>query len=185
LATAPELADERDLRVRVRERVLARLRSQRDRGGLLRERVVRETAAELGCSPRTVRRWLAAGPDVDRQPARVIDDELYGAYVGWHGNVAAVRRELVGKGRELPSLRTLQRAFVRELRPIERAAAKTGELGIRSHGLYVCWEAEHRNEVWQGDHKQLDVLVVPPRARRPLRPWSTIFMDAFSRAIIG
>ena len=115
----------------------------------------------------------------------MIDEELSAAYVRWHGNVAAARRELVGAGRGLPSLRTLQRAFVRELRPIERAAARTGELGIRSHGLYVRWEADHRNEVWQGDHKQLDVLVVPPRAKRPVRPWSTIFIDAFSRAIMG
>ena len=75
-------------------------------------------------------------------------------------------------------MRTLQRAFVRELRPAQRAAARTGEAGIRAHGLYVRWEAGHRNQVWQGDHKQLDVLVVPPRAKRPVRPWSTMFIDA-------
>lgn len=82
-------------------------------------------------------------------------------------------------------MRTLQRALVRELRPAERAAARTGETGIRAHGLYVRWEAGHRNQVWQGDHKQLDVLVVPPRARRPVRPWSTMFIDGYSRAIMG
>ena len=62
---------------------------------------------------------------------------------------------------------------------------RTGEAGIRAHGLYVQWDAGHRNAVWQGDHKLLDVLVVPPRARRPLRPRSTIFIDASSRAVMG
>jgi putative transposase len=49
----------------------------------------------------------------------------------------------------------------------------------------VDWEPDHRNEVWQGDHKQLDVLVLAPRARRPIRPWSTMFIEAGSRAIMG
>ena len=114
-----------------------------------------------------------------------LDDELRQAYLRWHGNVAAVRRELTEAGRQLPSLRTLQRAFGRETRPAERAATRSGEAGIRAHGLYVRWEAGHRNQVWQGDHKQLDVPVVPPRAKRPVRPWSTMFIDGYSRVITG
>jgi putative transposase len=115
----------------------------------------------------------------------LIDDELYAAYLQWHGNVAAARRELVRAGRELPALRTLQRAFMRDLRPAERAAARSGEAGLRAHGLYVRWEADHRNEVWQGDHKLLDVLVAPPRGKHPVRPWSTMFIDSRSRVIMG
>lgn len=57
--------------------------------------VVRGAAAELGCSPRSVWRWLAAGPPA--MPARAtLDEELYGAYVRWHGNFAAAHRELAG-----------------------------------------------------------------------------------------
>jgi putative transposase len=165
--------------------VLADLRAQRERDGTLPERVVRTAANELERSPRSLRRWLAAAPSSSREPSRLIDETLYREYVRWHGNVAAVHRALTGAGRPLPSLRTLQRAFVRELRPADRAAVRTGEPGLRAHGLYVDWEPDHRNEVWQGDHKQLDVLVLPPRARRPVRPWSTIFIDAGSRAIMG
>jgi transposase InsO family protein len=94
-------------------------------------------------------------------------------------------RLLTGAGRTLPSVRTLQRAVVRELRPAERAAVRNGEPEIRAHGSTGDWEPDHRNEIWQGDHKQLDVLVLPPRARRSVRPWSTIFIDARSRAIMG
>ena len=148
-------------------------------------RAVREAATELGCSSRSVWRWVAIGLPDRRSAPSLVDDELRQSYIQWHGNVAAVRRELTLAGRELPSLRTLQRAFLRELRPAERAAARTGEAGIRAHGLYVRWEAGHRNQVWQGDHKQLDVLVVLPRAKRPVRPWSTMFIDGYSRAIMG
>lgn len=165
--------------------MIGALRRQRDELGTLPEWVVRDAGAELGCSARTVRRWVTDGAPRRSQPGSLIDEELREAYICWHGNVAAVRRQLAQAGRELPSLRTLQRAFLRELRPAERAAARTGEAGIRAHGLYVRWEAGHRNEVWQGDHKQLDVLVVAPRAKRPVRPWSTMFIDGHSRAVMG
>jgi putative transposase len=183
--TQPQSATGRDLSVRARERVLAGLRSQNDESGVLAGRVVREAAVVLGCSPRSLRRWLASGLPDQRVSRSLVDDELRQSYVRWHGNVAAVRRELTEGGRELPSLRTLQRAFLQETRPAERAATRSGEAGIRAHGLYVRWEAGHRNQVWQGDHKQLDVLVVPPRAKRPVRPWSTMFIDGYSRVITG
>ena len=185
VVTQPQSATDRDLRVRARERTLAALRIQHDELGVLAGRVVSEAAVSLACSPRSVRRWLATGLPGQRGSRSRLDDELRQSYVRWHGNVAAVRRELTDAGRELPSLRTLQRAFLRELRPAERAVAQTGEAGIRAHGLYVRWEAGHRNQVWQGDHKQLDVLVVPPRAKRPVRPWSTMFIDGYSRVIVG
>ena len=82
-------------------------------------------------------------------------------------------------------LRTLQAAFARELRPAERASAKRGEAGRREHGLYLRYEAPHRNAVWQADHKQLPVLVIAAVGRRPRRPWVTLFIDDYSRAIMG
>jgi len=183
-ATQPH--DQRVLAARAREQVLGRLRLVLERDGALAAAVVMTAADELGCSPRSVRRWLTSGPPGGRVAAPcVIDDELYAAYVRWHANAAAVWRELAAAGSPAISLRSLQRAFVRELRPAERAAARLGEPGLRAHGLYVQWEAGHRNEVWQGDHKQLDVLLIAAPGRRPARPWSTIFLDACSRAIMG
>jgi putative transposase len=46
-------------------------------------------------------------------------------------------------------------------------------------------EAEHRNEVWQADHKQLDVLVLAPGRSRPRAPWVTWCVDDYSRAVMG
>ena len=185
VVTHPQSEPIRDLSVRARERVLAALRSQQDESGVLTGQVVREAAVVLGClRGQCGGGWRLVFPVSAAHSSR-LDDELRQAYLRWHGNVAAVRRELTEAGRQLPSLRTLQRAFGRETRPAERAATRSGEAGIRAHGLYVRWEAGHRNQVWQGDHKQLDVLVVPPRAKRPVRPWSTMFIDGYSRVITG
>jgi transposase InsO family protein len=79
----------------------------------------------------------------------------------------------------------LQAAFAREVSPAERASARRGEAGRREHGLYLRYEAPHRNAVWQADHKQLPVLVVPPGRQRGRRPWVTLFLDDFSRAVVG
>jgi putative transposase len=96
-----------------------------------------------------------------------------------------VWREVREQGGRPPPLRTLQAAFARELSPAERASVRRGEAGRREHGLYLRYEAPHRNAVWQADHKQLPVLVVPPGRRRGRRPWVTLFLDDFSRAIVG
>jgi putative transposase len=60
-----------------------------------------------------------------------------------------------------------------------------GAEGRRRHQVYLRWEARHRNEIWEADHKELEVLVLPPRCRRPQKPWATLFLDAFSRLIMG
>jgi hypothetical protein len=42
-----------------------------------------------------------------------------------------------------------------------------------------------RNARWEADHKELPVLVTPPRGRRPVKPWVTAFLDCYSRLIMG
>lgn len=45
-------------------------------------------------------------------------------------------------------------------------------------------EAEAPNSVWQADHTQLDMLVLDDRGQ-PARPWLTLVIDDFSRAVAG
>jgi len=176
------------LRAQAAARVVAELVAEREHGELRSARV-RDVAASFGVGERTVWRWVAAGAPAARgrpSPRRVeLDDELRDAYARLSGNVAAVRREQRDLGREVVPLRTLQAVFARELRPAERASAKRGEAGRREHGLYLRYEAPHRNAVWQADHKQLPILVVAAEGRRPRRPWVTQFLDDYSRAIMG
>lgn len=187
MATEPTHSD--GLRDGARARVVADLVDRRVRGEL-RTVEVREAAAMMGVGERTLWRWIAAGQPPGRpqrpSPERFVPaTELREAYVRLGGNAAAVWREARSLGGEPPALRTLQAAFARELSAAERASARRGEAGRREHGLYLRYEADHRNVVWQADHKQLPVLVDPPGRRRVQRPWVTLFVDDFSRAIMG
>jgi putative transposase len=51
--------------------------------------------------------------------------------------------------------------------------------------VYLRWEPHHRNERWEADHGELPVLVLPPRATRSCRPWATLFIDTYSRLLMG
>ena len=161
----------------------------RRRRGELRPGDVREAAARVGVGERTMWRWIAAGrPLVLGRPSSQrleLTPVLRDAYLRLGGNVAAVWREARDRGDQPPPLRTLQAAFSRELSPAERASARRGEAGRREHALYLRYEAPHRNAVWQADHKQLPVLVMPPGRRRGRLPWVTLFLDDYSRAVMG
>lgn len=177
-----------ELRDRALVEFIAELAARRQRGEL-RSREVAEAAIKIGVAERTLWRWVASGRPPGRRPASsrrlVLSPELRDAYLRLGGNVAAVWREWSERGLEPPPLRTMQAAFARELSVAERASAGGGEKARREHGLYLRYEASHRNAVWQADHTQLPLLVVPPGGRREHRPWVTLFIDDFSRAIMG
>jgi len=166
--------------------LVARLKEQRGQGELTSAQV-REAAAALGLWDRTVWRWLAA-ETVARKPraSYEVTEADRDAYWSWRGNVAAARRERMAAGAEMPSLRALQAAFARALTPAERAAVSDGVEGRRRHQVYLRWAPAARNALWEADHVELAVLVVPPGpARKPCKPWATLFVDGFSRVIMG
>lgn len=53
------------------------------------------------------------------------------------------------------------------------------------HEVYLRWEPVKRNAVWEADHKELPVLVTPPRGAHPVKPWVTVLLDGFSRLVMG
>ena len=167
--------------------LLARLRDQHAAGELTSAHV-RHAAVEVGIGERTLWRWLAADPDQLTRTRRAryeITEADRDAYAAWRGNVAAVHREIHAGVAGGPSLRWLQQAFARDLTPAERAAARDGVEGRRRHEVYLRWAPTRRNALWEGDHVELPVLVLAPRAQRPGKPWATLFIDGFSRLIIG
>jgi putative transposase len=85
----------------------------------------------------------------------------------------------------VPALRTFQSAIARKLAPGDRAVVRDGVEGRRRHQVYLSWEPDARNQVWETDHKQMDIAVLFPRATRPRQPWTTMFLDGFSRAVMG
>lgn len=46
-------------------------------------------------------------------------------------------------------------------------------------------QAKHSNELWQADHMLLDILILQENKGKPIRPWLTIIIDDYSRAIAG
>ena len=51
--------------------------------------------------------------------------------------------------------------------------------------MYRRWEPAARNEVWEADHAELDIKVLPLRGRRFAWPWLTLIEDGFSRLVMG
>jgi putative transposase len=51
--------------------------------------------------------------------------------------------------------------------------------------VYRRWEPRARNQVWEADHAQLDVEVLPLRGSRRVGPWLTVIEDGFSRLVMG
>ena len=148
--------------------------------------LVRDAASACGVAERTMWRWIATGgPPARVARGAVPNERAVELLLQWRGNVAAVHRQLCEEGEVIPSRRTLARAFERALSPIERDFARRGETAVRDRTVYLRHEARFRGECYEADHKQFSIEVLAPRAQRPQRPWVTLFVDQFSRLIVG
>jgi putative transposase len=174
---------------------------------------VRLAASGLGVTERTVWRWLRqAGSQPgasDERAGYQLSEADREAYARYRGNVAAVHRarqavltspdapEVLAAGVPVPAplrdgwrgappaaIRTLQKAFRRELTAAEAAAWAEGEAGQRAAGVYLTRPAGHRNQIWEMDHKQLPILVMPPRGAACC-PWLTSVIDDATRVLTG
>lgn len=155
-----------ELRSSVVERLAAAQRS-----APLSRRLVGEAAGACGVSERTMWRWIACGGPTPRaRRGAVPSQRAVELLLAWRGNVAAVHRQLREEGEEVPSRRTLARAFERGLSPVQRDFARRGEMAVRDRAVYMRHEARFRGECYEGDHKQLSAEVLAPRAQRPQRP---------------
>jgi len=171
--------------------VVARLREQREEsGGRLPDGALSRSAEFLGVPAPTLSRWVTHGvPPARRQMARYDlehDDEARAILYEKNKSRAAAHAELVRvRGDCAPSPRTLQRAYRRLPRGVQ-AAIEDGDAGWRQHQPARRYEAGFRNEHWQADHQAMEIWVKPPSKRaRPVRPWLTIFVDCYSRAIMS
>ena len=102
--------------------------------------------------------------------------------------IAAVHRLTVAEADRLglpsPSYATV-RAIVRGLDPALVTLALEGPAAYRDrHELVFRRRAERPNATWQADHTELDILVVGADGR-PERPWLTVVMDDYARAVCG
>ncbi|MFJ9079366.1 Mu transposase C-terminal domain-containing protein [Streptomyces sp. NPDC102278] len=168
---------------------------------------VRTVADALEVSERTVWRWLAP-PNPDEPAARPryeLSDTDRAAFAFYRGNVAALARarhavtagDGTTAGAPVPDFlaegwarakavteRTLQRAFIADMTAADRAAWRTGEAGRRAAAVYLRRPDALRGRTWEMDHKQLPLLVLPPKGKA-LAPWLTTVVDDGTRALLG
>lgn len=98
-----------------------------------------------------------------------------------HRRVGDLARE---RGLPPPSYSTV-RGIVAAIDPGLRTLALHGDSAYRDRfELALRRSAAAPNQQWQADHTLLDVQVVDGRGR-PARPWLTVVLDDFSRAVAG
>lgn len=175
--------------------VLGALREERERSGNLPHGSITQACQTLAGDDgqplprRTLFRWLTHGlPDGRPQSARFSLNEHARAALAEANGCCTLAYQWLGDEdtEELPSLRTFQRTVASELTCQELDTLKHGAAGIAKHRAWLTAEVEHRNHIWQADHKQLNVSVIAPGVgSKPQQPWLTYFLDGFSRAIMG
>jgi putative transposase len=162
-----------------------------------------EAARDAGVPLRSVQRWLAryratglAGlvrakrSDTGHRklPAALVDVIEGMALRKPRPSVAAIHRRM----RELATRRTWTPpsyssvyGIVRHLHPAMVTLAQDGPAAFRDrYELIYRHRAEGPNAIWQADHTLLDIMVLDANGAA-VRPWLTIILDDYSRAVAG
>jgi len=171
--------------------VVERLRERRDANhGRLPDGELTRAADFLGVASPSLSRWVTSGVPAPRRrmPCYDLQQDEEAREVLYEKNKSrsAAHAELVRlRGQDAPTLRTLQRAF-RRMPEAAQAAIEYGDDGWRQHRPVQQYEADFRNQHWQADHQDLEIWVKPPGKHvKEARPWLTIFVDCYSRAIMS
>lgn len=161
-------------------------------------------AAESGVPLRTLARWSAKyradptshGLQRSRRPdrgGRRIPAELVDAIEALalrrpEPTIAFVHRRVgdiaTNRGLSPPSYSSV-RAVIGAIDPGLRTLAHEGDAAYRDRFELVFRRTAARpNEQWQADHTLLDIMVLGKNGA-PVRPWLTVVLDDYSRAVAG
>ncbi len=162
-----------------------------------------EVARDAGVPLRSVQRWLAryraaglAGlvrakrSDTGNRklPAKLVELIERMALRKPRPSVAAIYRKitaLAAKRNWTPPSYSSVYGIVRRLNPAMVTLAQDGSAAFRDrYELIYRHRAECPNTTWQADHTLLDVMVLDANGE-VVRPWLTIIIDDYSRAIAG
>ena len=165
---------------------------------------VSRIAKAKGIPQRTLKRWiknyreggldaLARNPRSDRGSHRGVSPETRLLIEGLalqkpRPTAAHVYRQVASvteqKGWKVPSYEVVAR-IIRNLDPALVSLAHEGSKRYKeAYDLIYRRESTMPNEIWQADHSVLDIYLVGDDGK-PARPWLTIVMDDYSRAVAG
>jgi len=159
---------------------------------------------ESGVPVRTLGRWAAAfraaptsrgltrprraDSGTKRLPAELIEAVEALALRRPEPTAAFIHRRVsdIARDRNLPAPSyTSVRKIIKGIDPGLRILAQHGDAAYRDRFELVFRRSTARpNEQWQADHTLLDVAILD-KAGTPVRPWLTIVLDDYSRAIAG
>lgn len=162
-----------------------------------------ETVAAAGVALRTGERWLArfrvnglaglARPVRSDAGTRRTHDGLVALVEGMglkrpRLSAAAIHRQVSEvaktKGWRIPSYGAVH-AILARLDPGMVCLAQDGHVAYRDRfELVHRHRAEGPNALWQADHTLLDILILDADGK-PIRPWLTVVIDDYSRAVAG
>lgn len=160
-------------------------------------------AAAGGIPLRTAQRWLSryqvgglaglaraprAGRGVRRTHPELVRLIEGLALITPRPSVATITRRLaevaVAHGWHAPGYSTVHE-IVTALDPQLTCLAHEGPEVFRDrYELALRRQADRPNEIWQADHTELDILVLDANGS-PARPWLTVVLDDYSRAVPG
>jgi putative transposase len=103
-------------------------------------------------------------------------------------SVATIRRKVAAiakeRGKIPPSYSTVYRR-IQEVAPALLTLAHEGEKVFSdAFDLLHRREASGPNEIWQADHTELDIWLANDKGE-PKKPWLTVILDDYSRAVAG
>ena len=157
-----------------------------------------------GISERTARRWLqqyrlhglsglVRPPRTDKGKRRTLSDEMIRTIEGLALqkpplSKAAIHRFVQEWATQqqlpCPSYMTIS-SIINGLEPSLKTLAHQGTQAYKeAYDLLHRREANGPNAIWQADHTLLDVWLRNEKGE-PVRPWLTVIMDDYSRAIAG
>lgn len=160
-------------------------------------------ARSTGVTERTLQRWLAryrtggyaaladdarADHGVRRTAPELVRLVEGLALTKPRPSIATIHRQVgvhcAERGLPSPSYSAV-RSIVNGLDPGMVTLALEGPASYRDkHELLLRRRADRPNAIWQADHTMLDLLIVGPDGK-PARPWLTVILDDYSRAICG
>jgi putative transposase len=161
-------------------------------------------AQQHSLSRRTLRRWvqrydteglagLVRQRRTDRGPPRRLSPALPQCVEGLALqtpplSIAVIHRQICALAQQhqmRPPSYSLIYAMVRQLPAALTTLAHQGSKAYRQRfDLLHRREAEGPNAIWQADHCLLDILVLR-EGQAPAKPWLTVVLDDYSRAMAG
>lgn len=103
-------------------------------------------------------------------------------------SAAAIHRKVVTIANKLHQVAPSYSSVYRVIQRLAPALVMLVHEGTRAYNeefdLLHRSEAEAANAVWQADHTLLDIWIMDEK-RQPKKPWLTIVLDDFSRAVAG